>query len=135
MTDAFSPSSSSGLSRGSIDSDPSVETPASTVRMDRRNKSDDDGMDLAAELAGEAADIQRRIAYFDYVRSLHKTKRTVGIVGCLIGCLVMLWGSERGPDVLRYVGLVIVGARWLLFIYVTISRAMYVKKNPLEARN
>ena len=82
-----------------------------------------------------AADIQRRIAYFDYVRSLHKTKRTAGIVGCLIGMLVMLWGSERGPDVLRYVGLGIVAVSWLLFIYVTISRAMYVKKNPLEARN
>ena len=91
--------------------------------------------DLASDLAGEATDIQRRIAYFDYVRGLHKNKRTAGIVGCLIGCLVMLYGAQRGPDVLRYVGLGIVAVSWLLFIYVTISRAIYVKKHPLEAGN
>lgn len=123
--------SSSGLSRGPMDSDPLVEAPASSAHMARRNKSDDDDFGLA----DEAASIQRRMAYFDKVRSLHKTKRTIGIVGCLIGCLVMLWGAQRGPDVLRYVGLGIVGASWLLFIYVTITRAMYVRKNPLEASN
>ena len=89
----------------------------------------------ADDLAHEAADIQRRMDYFDKVRGLHKTKRTIGIVGCLIGCLVMLFGAQRGPDVLRYVGLGIVAVSWLLFIYVTIARAMYVKKHPLEASN
>jgi hypothetical protein len=89
----------------------------------------------AEDLASEAADIQRRMAYFDHVRGLHKTKRTIGIVGCLIGMLVMLWGAQRGPDVLRYVGLGIVAVSWLLFIYVTVSRARYVKKHPLEAGN
>jgi hypothetical protein len=103
--------------------------------MGRRNKFDDDGSELAAELANEATDIQRRMAYFDHVRGLHKTKRTIGIVGCLIGCLVMLWGAQRGPDILRYVGLGIVAVSWLLFIYVTIARAMYVKNHPLEAGN
>jgi hypothetical protein len=89
----------------------------------------------AEDLSSEANDLQRRMAYFDTVRGLHKTKRTVGMIGCLIGCLVMLWGAERGPDVLRYVGLGIVAVSWLLFIYVTVSRAMYVKKHPLEAGN
>ena len=79
----------------------------------------------------EAADLQRRIAYFDTVRGMHKNKRTAGIVGCLIGCLVMLWGAEKGPDVLRYVGLGIVAASWLLFIYVVVTRALYVRKNPM----
>jgi hypothetical protein len=78
--------------------------------------------------------IQKRIAYIDTMRSLHKTKRLAGFAGCLIGVVLMvLSGYMPGaPHWLRWVGLAIVVPSWMLFIYVVVSRTRYVRTHPFD---
>lgn len=79
--------------------------------------------------------IRRRIAYVDTVRSLHKNKRMTGFVGCLLGVLVLAWARFRdgAPAWELYVGLSVVAASWLLFIYVIVERTRYVRAHPFDS--
>jgi cell division protein FtsW (lipid II flippase) len=78
--------------------------------------------------------IQKRIAYVDHMRALHKNKRMAGFIGCLIGVVLMVLGGfmHGAPSWLRWVGLAIVAPSWLLFIYVIVSRTRYVQTHPFD---
>jgi cell division protein FtsW (lipid II flippase) len=78
--------------------------------------------------------IQKRVAYIDQMRSLHKNKRVAGFIGCLIGVLLMVASAyvTGAPSWLRYVGLAVVIPSWGLFVFVMISRARYVQTHPFD---
>ena len=74
-------------------------------------------------------------AWLDRVRGMHRGKRMVGVVGCLIGVLMMLFGRFRpdlAPHWMLMAGLAIVGACWLLFGWIMFDRWRWVKANPYQ---
>lgn len=78
--------------------------------------------------------IQKRIAYVDHLRNMHKNKRLAGFAGCLVGVLLMVAANYMAgvPHWLRWVGLAVVAPSWLLFIYVMVSRTAYVRAHPFD---
>ncbi len=75
----------------------------------------------------------KRLAYIDTLRDMHKNKRLIGFVGCLLGVLVMLYGRfGGGPEQAVWAGLAIVVVSWLLFTYVILSRVLYVRAHPFD---
>ena len=76
----------------------------------------------------------RKSAYIDTLRGMHKSKRQLGFVGCLIGVILMFAARIRPelPDVLVWVGVAIVAASWLLFAYVIFARVNYVRAHPFD---
>jgi len=86
-------------------------------------------------LKEEADLIERRLAYIEKVRSLHKNKRNAGFVGCLLGVVAMLFGRFRYSDysqILVWGGLAVVAASWAVIFYVSVQRANYVRAHPFE---
>ena len=83
------------------------------------------------------ADIMaRKIAYIDTIRSLHKHKRLAGFVGCLLGVLLLAWSrfTTGAPQWATFLGLAIIGASWLTFVYVIVSRSRYVRTHPFDSQ-
>jgi len=86
-------------------------------------------------LAEEAALIERRLAYIEKVRSLHKGKRNAGFVGCLVGVVAMLFGRFRYSEFSEFLvwgGLGVVAISWAVFLYVSVQRANFVRAHPFE---
>jgi len=80
-------------------------------------------------------DLSRRAEYVDGIRKMHRGKRLIGMIGCLLGVLVMMTGAYIGGGQLvwlRYVGLAVIAASWMLFIYVMVSRTRYVRAHPFD---
>ena len=78
----------------------------------------------------------RKVAYIDTIRSLHKHKRLAGFVGSLVGVLFLAWSrfTPSAPDWATYVGLAIIGASWLTFVFVIVSRSIYVRTHPFDSQ-
>lgn len=76
----------------------------------------------------------KKSAYIDTLRGLHKSKRHLGFIGCLVGVIVMFAARIRPelPDVLVWVGVAIVAVSWLLFAYVIYARIAYVRAHPFD---
>jgi dTDP-4-dehydrorhamnose 3,5-epimerase-like enzyme len=76
----------------------------------------------------------RRSAYIDTVRGMHKNKRQLGFVGCLVGVILMFAARMRPeiPDELVWVGVAIIAASWGLFAYVVFTRMAYVRAHPFD---
>ena len=76
----------------------------------------------------------KKIAYIDRIRGMHKNKRNLGFLGCLLGVLIMLAGrySPQVPDWTVWAGVAVVAAGWLLFAYVIFSRVTYVRTHPFD---
>ena len=81
--------------------------------------------------------IKRRIAYVDTIRTMHKNKRLIGLVGCLIGVLILAWARFRdgAPQWELAAGLVVIGFSWLLFAYVIFARTRYVRAHPFDPQS
>jgi hypothetical protein len=79
----------------------------------------------------------RRAAYADTIRSLHRRERGVGFVACLLGAILLIWGRTvtGAPFWAVVVGLVTIGAGWLLFAYVIIRRTRYVRAHPFDPQS
>lgn len=78
--------------------------------------------------------IRRRIAYIDAVRSIHPNKRTAGMIGCLLGVILIALAKfrEGSPHWVLWAGLAVIGASWLLFVYVVVARTRYVRAHPFD---
>ena len=85
----------------------------------------------------EDADVMaRKVAYIDAIRGLHRQKRLAGFVGSLVGVLLLAWGrfTPGAPEWASYAGLAIIGASWLTFVYVIVSRSLYVRAHPFDSQ-
>jgi len=84
----------------------------------------------------DADTLARKVAYIDTIRSLHKHKRLAGFVGSLIGVVILAWSRlvAGAPEWATYVGLAIIGASWLTFVYVIVSRSRYVRTHPFDSQ-
>jgi hypothetical protein len=85
-------------------------------------------------LTDDPAVLQKRVAYVQSIRNLHKRLQMAGYAGCLIGVLLMVLSTfmAGAPHWLRWVGLAVVAPSWLVFIYVMVSRANYVRAHPFD---
>ncbi len=79
----------------------------------------------------EDEEYKRRAAWIDTIRSMHRGKRRLGYLGCLIGILMVLWGrfGDGAPDWAIPLGIGIIFASWLLFVYVLWDRWRWAKAN------
>lgn len=82
-------------------------------------------------LPGNASDAQRD--WIKTVRTMHRNKRSGGYIGCAFGAAMILasrYLPDRVPEQLFWVGLAVIGASWLVFVFVMISKWQWVKNNP-----
>jgi hypothetical protein len=73
-----------------------------------------------------------RTAWLARARGLHRNKRYAGMVGCVLGASLVLWGrySTNAPSWAELTGFIVVGVSWLVLMYTIADRWMWVKKNP-----
>lgn len=85
-------------------------------------------------LTNDPVVMQRKAAYIDAIRRLHRNKRSAGFVACLLGVLVLAWSrfSPTAPQWAQWIGLSVIAAGWLLFTYVIVSRTRYVRAHPFD---
>ena len=76
-----------------------------------------------------------RIAWITQVRGLHRLKRMIGFVGIVLGAAILAWWKldSAAPEWAFWTGLAILLLAWALFIYVIVSRYLWVKNHPYEA--
>jgi hypothetical protein len=79
----------------------------------------------------------RRAAYADTIRSLGRRERGLGLVACLVGAILLIWGRtvQGAPFWAVVAGLVTIGAGWLLFAYVILRRTRYVRAHPFDPQS
>lgn len=76
-----------------------------------------------------------QVPWVTQLRAMHRTKRLIGMLGCLAGVLLMLFGRFRpdiAPSWMLPAGLVVVGLSWALFAWVIYDRWRWVKANPYK---
>ena len=63
------------------------------------------------------------------VRDLHANKQTAGLLACVAGAVLLIWGRVRpeAPDLAVPAGLFLIGLGWALFAYVIVMRTRYVR--------
>ena len=63
------------------------------------------------------------------VRHLHANKQTLGLLACVAGAVLLIWGRVRpeAPDLAVPAGLALIGLGWALFAYVIVMRTRYVR--------
>ena len=81
--------------------------------------------------------LAKRVAYVKTIRGLYRNERIAGLVGCLIGALLLIWGRQvaGAPTWAAPTGLVAIGAAWLLFAYVILRRTRYVRAHPFDPQS
>ncbi|WP_454760128.1 hypothetical protein [Caulobacter segnis] len=79
----------------------------------------------------------RKAAYFDTIRALGRRERGMGLVACMLGAILLIWGrtAQDAPFWAVVAGLVTIGAGWLLFAYVIIRRTRYVRAHPFDPQS
>ena len=77
---------------------------------------------------------ERRMAWVNKVRGLHRNKRMIGFAGIIAGAGMLMWWkmTPHAPDWAMWGGAGILAASWLVFIFVIFDRWQYVKKNPYK---
>lgn len=81
--------------------------------------------------------LEKRVAYVKTIRALYRNERIAGLVGCLVGALLLIWGRQSvgAPAWAAPTGLVTIGAGWLLFAYVIYRRTRYVRAHPFDPQS
>ena len=81
--------------------------------------------------------LAKRVAYVKTIRGLYRNERIAGLVGCLIGALLLIWGRQvaGAPAWAAPTGLVTIGAGWVLFAYVILRRTRYVRAHPFDPQS
>ena len=76
-----------------------------------------------------------QLAWIARVRGLHRIKRMLGFAGIVLGaCIVVWWKLDASaPEWALWVGAAILGASWILFVYVIVARYLWVRKHPYGA--
>jgi hypothetical protein len=82
----------------------------------------------------ELETVQRRIAYIDHLRGLHRFERIVGLVVILMGVAIIVAESylRTLPHILLIGAWAMLAAGWIIFIYVIFKRTAWRKANPFE---
>uniref|UniRef100_B0SZ45 Uncharacterized protein n=1 Tax=Caulobacter sp. (strain K31) TaxID=366602 RepID=B0SZ45_CAUSK len=88
-------------------------------------------------MTDDPAVLQKRVAYVKTIRGLYRNERIAGLVGCLVGALLLIWGRQvaGAPPWAAPTGLVTIGAGWLLFAYVILRRTRYVRAHPFDPQS
>ena len=88
-------------------------------------------------MSDDPAVLQKRVAYVKAIRGLYRNERIAGLIGCLIGALLLIWGRQAAgaPAWAAPTGLVTIGAGWLLFAYVILRRTRYVRAHPFDPQS
>jgi len=86
-----------------------------------------------ARVSDEADINARKVAYLDKIRGLYRRERTVGLVGCLVGVLLLVLARYRfDAPWLMWTAVGVVAASWLLFAYVIFRRTSWVRTHPFD---
>lgn len=87
---------------------------------------------MSQELKSAEDELAARLAWIKHVRGLHRNKRMIGFAGIVLGASMLLWWKFDAtiPAWALWAGLGVMGASWLLFIYVIMARWKWVKDNP-----
>ena len=82
----------------------------------------------------EAAQLAKRTAYLDKVRTLHSRERTIGFVLCLVGVLALAWAryASYAPPWALWVAVGIIAVGWALFAFVLFARSAWVRAHPFD---
>ena len=85
-------------------------------------------------MSDEIRDNARRAAYIDQIRGLYRRERTLGLAGCLIGVVVLVWSRYRwdAPHWAMWAAVAIIAAAWSLFAYVIFKRTAWVRAHPFD---
>ena len=88
-------------------------------------------------MSDDSAILAKRTDYVRAIRGLYRVERMVGLVGCLVGALLLIWGRQAAgaPAWAVPTGLVTIGASWVLFAYVIIRRTRYVRAHPFDPQS
>ena len=76
---------------------------------------------------------RQRLAWLTKVRTMHRNKRMIGFAGIILGASLVVWARlspDQSPSWPLMAGFGVLGASWVLFIYVIIDRWLWVKRNP-----
>jgi hypothetical protein len=78
--------------------------------------------------------IQKRIAYIDHLRGLHRFERLVGLGVILAGVALTIAGVyiKGFPHILVLASWALMAAGWVVFIYVIWKRTAWRRANPIE---
>ena len=76
-------------------------------------------------------EFKRRQAWIDTIRAMHRRKRLGAYLICLLGVLVVLWSrfGEGAPSWGIPLGIGIIFAGWLVFVYVLWDRWRWARAN------
>jgi hypothetical protein len=76
----------------------------------------------------------RQLAYIQQIRGLYRLPRTIGLVGCLAGVLLLIWARFRMPGQpwALWAAVGVIAAAWALFAYVYFERARWVRTHPFD---
>lgn len=77
----------------------------------------------------------RRLAWITKVRGMHRNKRLLGLAGIVLGAALVVWARlspDQAPAWALYTGFAVLGASWIVFIYVIFDRWRWVRKNPYQ---
>jgi drug/metabolite transporter (DMT)-like permease len=82
-------------------------------------------------------DSQDYLAYRAAVRHVARRERALGLIACLVGVIVLIWGrtASNAPSWAVVAGLVTIAAGWSLFAYVLIRRTRYVRAHPYHPQS
>ena len=88
-------------------------------------------------MTDDPALIAKRVAYVRTIRGLYRNERVAGLVGCLLGAVLLIWGRQTAgaPAWAVPVAFLVIGAAWSLFAYVIIRRTRYVRAHPFDPQS
>lgn len=87
-----------------------------------------------SETLDDAALVERQSAYLDHIRGLGRQERSLGLIACLVGVLVLVLGRFRfgGEPVLVWGGIAVIALGWGLFVWALARRVLWVRAHPFD---
>jgi hypothetical protein len=82
----------------------------------------------------DPAELDRRTAYLETLRTQGRAARMAGLVACLIGVVILVIGRYRmgGPTWMLWSGSAVIALGWALFVYALGRRLYWVRAHPFE---
>jgi hypothetical protein len=82
----------------------------------------------------DSEDLNRRSAYLDTIRGMYRRERMIGVIGCLVGVMLLIWSRYRAdaPPWTLWLALAVIAAAWGLFAYVIFKRTAWVRTHPFD---
>jgi hypothetical protein len=88
-----------------------------------------------SDMAGETAALERQSSWIDQMRAQGRRERTLGLIACLAGVMILIIGRFRlgGPIWMLWTGSAVVALGWGLFVYALVRRLNWVRAHPFES--